>query len=513
MKRLLVILISLSRLAFAGGTNAGDQQAGMTFIQSIAPTTNGQIVNPANATSPAWSGQTGVPVTTPTGMGAFSGQPNTTIYGNAQGLGLSALGNNAQINCANYTPGQNPYQDQACAAVNFLNNQCIQPNNQDAKILQNTGTASQINPACNGTYGQGAAQFNYQNTLNSSDSMFATIAGLKQTANTAQGACGVQTTTTTPAQNQTVTCVTSTNTTDNTCSEYLNVSVLTSDTPASVQTSCTAGVLVGQYCQATTSSAANQSYVCPANYTLINNTCNETLTQGANSSYSCASGSTLEGSMCQAPATQGAGIAATNNGCATIPYSSLYNYDRMGTKSGSAVNYVSGTCSVITPTSTCASNGEGEITFELQRLTCRVDCAGYSTYYFQQTACVPVTSANFSCPSGYTLSGTTCNQLSVIPTPTPATVSYSCPSGYTLSGQNCIQNNSQPATPQVSCPNGGTLTGTQCVTTTTMPPNVTYSCSDGSAPQNGICITHTVQTSWTDTCSTYEQNAGITLNP
>ena len=382
--------------------------------------------------------------------------------------------------------------------------------------------------------------------------MFATITGLKQNANAAQVACGVQTTTTTPAQNQTATCVTSTNTTDNTCSEYLNVSVLTSDTPASVQTSCTSGVLVGQYCQATNSSAANQSYLCPANYTLVNNTCNETLTQGASSSYSCANGYTLSGtsctkqtiatsSVCSMPSPQltgsfnggnenswlttscngASGFSIVTGGFARLD-SEYLGWVVTGENSNGYKLYVNGyainTPATINVTIGSATSGTATGTFNYGGWVTTYNYSysydGNSTFTLTVSHPCPY----FFCwytppPQTIQITLPVTQSTQTISDIQPAVPSYSCPSGYVLSGQNCVQNNSQPATSQFNCPNGGTLVGAQCVTTTTIPPNITYSCSDGSAPQNGMCITHTVQTSWTDTCSSYEQNAGITLNP
>ena len=65
---------------------------------------------------------------------------------------------------------------------------------------------------------------------------------------------------------------------------------------------------------------------------------------------------------------------------------------------------------------------------------------------------------NYTCPTGYTLSGTKCNKTT-----------YSCPSGYTLSGTKCNK-----TTTTYSCPSGYTLSGTKCSKTTT-----TYTCASG----------------------------------
>jgi hypothetical protein len=46
---------------------------------------------------------------------------------------------------------------------------------------------------------------------------------------------------------------------------------------------------------------------------------------------------------------------------------------------------------------------------------------------------------------------------------------------------------------------------------TTIPATNNYSCADGSAPVNGVCTLRSVQSSWTDTCVTYETSAGSFL--
>lgn len=67
----------------------------------------------------------------------------------------------------------------------------------------------------------------------------------------------------------------------------------------------------------------------------------------------------------------------------------------------------------------------------------------------------------YYCPSGGSLSGTTCNTTTTV---------YSCPSGGSLSGSTCTTTGTA-----YTCPNGGSLSGTTCTTT-----NTAYSCP--SAP-------------------------------
>ena len=72
----------------------------------------------------------------------------------------------------------------------------------------------------------------------------------------------------------------------------------------------------------------------------------------------------------------------------------------------------------------------------------------------------------YTCPSGYTLSGTKCNKTT-----------YSCPSGYSLSGKKCNK-----STTTYSCPSGYTLSGTKCNKTTySCPSNADVSEGSGSS--------------------------------
>lgn len=95
--------------------------------------------------------------------------------------------------------------------------------------------------------------------------------------------------------------------------------------------------------------------------------------------------------------------------------------------------------------------------------------------------------ATYSCPTGYTQSGsgsgTTCSET--LTTPTNAT--YSCPSGYTASGSGasttCSKTVTTSPTVTYTCPGGytasGSGSGTTCSETVTATPTVTYACPSG----------------------------------
>src|SRR3546814_9260984 len=65
----------------------------------------------------------------------------------------------------------------------------------------------------------------------------------------------------------------------------------------------------------------------------------------------------------------------------------------------------------------------------------------------------------------------------------PATPNYSCPTDFTLSGTTCTK--TYPAQPNYSCPANYTLSGTTCSMTLSLPARVTMVCPPGATEQNG----------------------------
>jgi hypothetical protein len=134
------------------------------------------------------------------------------------------------------------------------------------------------------------------------------------------------------------------------------------------------------------------------------------------------------------------------------------------------------------------------------------------TLYTTYPGTYGVVSSYYTCPSGGTLSGSTCTMTS-----TYAATSgppYSCPSGGTLSGTTCtttvnfnqatcIANGltwvlgvgcvtgTYAASPTYTCPSGGTLSGSTCTITTTYAAtlnyNYGYTCPSGGSLSGTIC--------------------------
>lgn len=113
---------------------------------------------------------------------------------------------------------------------------------------------------------------------------------------------------------------------------------------------------------------------------------------------------------------------------------------------------------------------------------------------------------NYTCPTGYTRSGTSCYMTTSTTAPatyvgqtcpagytyTAGTTNYTCPSGKTLVGTKCSETTTTTSAANVtySCAAGETLNGTTCskTTTTTQPPTTTYGCSSGQTLSGTSCI-------------------------
>lgn len=208
-------LVFLTSLANAQNSD------GAAFANGFVPTAPGQVVNPAAVNSQAWSGQTILGTNNIAGTGAFT-QPNTNSsqFSSGQYSGsLSNFGNKAMIDCANYVPTGNVAQDQYCAGVNYLTNNCIQPNSAQKSILSNAGVVRNAAGNCAGSYGTGIAQ-SYQISGNDANLANAFATSAKNNSGVS-GGCQILTVNT-PAQYKTYDCVQSSYSTANTCTYDLN---------------------------------------------------------------------------------------------------------------------------------------------------------------------------------------------------------------------------------------------------------------------------------------------------
>ncbi|MCX4176662.1 MULTISPECIES: hypothetical protein [Paraburkholderia] len=145
------------------------------------------------------------------------------------------MGNQAMTDCANYVPGADPYQNQYCAAVNFLNNQCMQPTTGEKSILGNTGTTQGSASNCAGSYGAGQSQFGFADQETSNDNIFNPISNLGTNASgVMQQTCKSQAVVTQPAQYANNTCIVSRDAESDGCTQQLNVNASAANTPATL---------------------------------------------------------------------------------------------------------------------------------------------------------------------------------------------------------------------------------------------------------------------------------------
>ncbi|WP_371765505.1 hypothetical protein [Massilia sp.] len=513
------LLSAIAMAAAAQGTAIAQSTTvltdGKTFAESLAPQSLNQIVNPAGVDPTAWpAGTTAMPTNTPSGLGTFS-TPLTSspLYGTSGAQGaLSALGNARILSCKNYVPTGDPIADQECAAVKFMNKDCIPLTNSQTQVVGSVGVTSPTGLNCVDTYGAGASNFGFQNAVTAVDPVF----HLSQTAQNNASAvtpqnCVSTPVVTKPAEYETNQCNKTVTTDSHICTQELAVAVTVSYSAATPNYSCTQGTLQGQYCVRTTSSPASVSYWCPAG-TLSGTLCMSSSTSPASiSSYTCPTGSTLSGTTCTG---QSSVPANTTYSCAQ----GTLNGDQCVSSYNGTVTYTCWPGSVSAANNTCqfgsgspvpgaSCNYMGSIIGYIctAPATGTTSCPAGGTV--SGTSCVTTTTAtiNYQCSEG-TLSGSNC----IIDANGPATPVYSCSSG-TLSGTDCVSSDSTPAVANYHCPTGQTLNGALCESTTSTDAALNYSCPGGTTPIGNQCKNVLTQTHWIDNCLPYEQSAGSPL--
>lgn len=105
----------------------------------------------------------------------------------------------------------------------------------------------------------------------------------------------------------------------------------------------------------------------------------------------------------------------------------------------------------------------------------------------------------YTCPSGYTLSGTKCVKSTESIVTATIKKTYTCPTGYTYSGGTCkkgyISTVDATKTVTYSCPSGYALNGSVCYKTTTTTIDATktikYSCEEGYTISGTSCVRST----------------------
>jgi hypothetical protein len=496
--------------------NAQTLSDGKAFAESVAPQSAGQIVNPAGVNPSAWSGgSAAMPSTTPSGLGAFSSPlRDSPLYGTARAQGaLSGLGNGRILSCKNYVPTGDPIADQECAAVKFMNKDCVALTNSQAQVLGAAGGSSPNGAGCSGTYGAGMSNFGFQNQITAGDPVF----HLSQTAqNNATAAtdsnCVSTPVITRPAEYDTNTCSKTVSTDVKVCSQELAVAVTTSYTQAQTTYTCDGGVLQGRYCVSTSSSPATASYSCPDGGTLNGQSCASQTSIPATPYYTCASGE-LNGQTCVSQTSMPATPYYTCASGELNGQSCITSSTAVGVSSCPPPQWSFTPASIWTLTrdannnawcSHVANDPADPIGSNWYLASTSYSCPNGGT--LSGNTCTTTTTAtlNYKCDSG-TLSGSSC----ITGETTPASVNYKCDSG-TLSGSSCITDATVPASVTYTCASG-TLSGSQCVASTSTPASLHYSCPGGAMPVGDQCITYSTQVSWIDNCTPYEQSAGARL--
>ncbi|MEC4738043.1 FG-GAP-like repeat-containing protein, partial [Shewanella sp. E94] len=219
---------------------------------------------------------------------------------------------------------------------------------------------------------------------------------------------------------------------------------------------------------------------CPVGYSLNAATSACVKAESRSATAVCASGYSWNGSSCQ----------KTVSTSAIVVCSAGYNYSSTSNKCVDVL--------VKRPLWVCSGGGGGDPK-SVQQRGCNWKCpSGYQLIGYD-SHCEKTVYANvtYSCPSGATLSGSTCSTKFNKPN------TWRCPSGTTLSGTQCQQILTQIPSGW-SCPAGWSLTGTNCNRTLTA--SVIKSCPAGTTLNGSNCISQTSSTH----AMTYDARGNIT---
>ena len=157
-----------------------------------------------------------------TGFGAFDTpvDKNTTDYDSLNYKGsIGQLGVQAMDRCKNYVPTGNVAQDQECAGVNYMANNCLQTSSTQNQIISGVANVPTASSNCAGTYGGSAGNFE----LSVQDQAMITNVG-KGTQNlaTSTEVCSEVDKITRPATTEIFNCTKNTSYTEVACTQDLN---------------------------------------------------------------------------------------------------------------------------------------------------------------------------------------------------------------------------------------------------------------------------------------------------
>lgn len=276
---------------------------GKTFAESIAPQTSGQLVNPSGVSTAAWDASgTSMPTTTPPSLGTFSAPLTGSSLSGVSGApgALSGLGVARIQDCKNTAPTGDPIADQECAAVKFMNRDCLPLSAAQQQIMGASGAAVGAGTDCSDTFGEAQSHIASKTSVATSDPIFQLSASAQSGApSTAGQSCVPTTVITTPAVYQTNECSKLIVYEAHTCTRDLDVSTTIAYSAPTPYYTCPAGALQGAQCVVTTSAPASPTHACPPGQVLDGLTCVLTSTTPAILNYACALGSALIGAQCK----------------------------------------------------------------------------------------------------------------------------------------------------------------------------------------------------------------------
>jgi hypothetical protein len=268
---------------------------------------------------------------------------------------------------------------------------------------------------------------------------------------------------------------------------------------------CSSGSLSGVNCVSTNTSPLT-GYTCSGvsgGGTLSGSQCRQTQA-ATRSSYSCPSGGTLSGTNCITTSSSSYPATCTSSPCTNPTHSCRATYGKSPTQivtstcpgadcavgstyphscANAATNYyMAGKDS--STFNTCGTNRSGSATCASIGLTSADAPCGEIIVNFG-----PRSGQTCTCPSGGTPNGSNCTTSSS--GSYPATPNYTCSSGWSLSGTTCTKN--VAANPQYTCASGYTPAGTTtsahtCTYTVSATPQ--YTCNSGDTPSGATNSTH-----------------------
>ncbi|WP_156897002.1 hypothetical protein [Ferrimonas kyonanensis] len=264
---------------------------------------------------------------------------------------------------------------------------------------------------------------------------------------------------------------------------------------ASLQFTCSSGLLHGEQCIGTTVTPATA--YCANGYAQRNGRCELMLIEEP--IYSC-SGGTLSGGRCITQLTEPAtsscpvGFYSSGSSCNKQTTIAATAFCEVGTLSGASCVSIASKPAKLNFEYGCPDGGSlkpGNVCYQLYSSHKSMalpegsgwDCTNEdvmpgepATLICERTYSASMMGTSYSCETGWSVIGSNCQKS------TSTAVAYSCTSGYTLSGSNCLRNTTTGLV--YSCANG-TLSGNVCLVSNSS--DAEMSCASGFSINETSC--------------------------